>query len=730
MRVTVKESVPKRDMNRPEPSAQSQGRLRLHRLAFKKLMGMGLFGVVLLSARLHASPVVFGYEQLHAPNLPSGDKSAQAAAGALLFAELRCSACHRDSESLPSSQGSSRSVDLSNVGSRISRDAIVEWLRSPASVKPGTTMPSCFGAGEDDARSISEIAAYLASLSNNVYPEFPPGDVARGRELYHQVGCVACHAPEVPVVAPSVRSVPLALGKFYETGALVGFLQNPLETRPHGKMPAFGLSPAEAADLAAYIKRDTAKRDPDSRTRSLSNAAGDMVQKGRAAFVQKGCISCHADGSKDVAEQRTTQGALRPQSGCLSETLPAGVPDYKLDVAQRKALREFVSAPPSGVIQPPLIEQLNCLACHVRDGRGGPESSRAAYFKANDPGAESLGELGHLPPKLDAVGAKLTRKWLEKLFWRGGGAVRPYLNARMPQFGEASGGALIECLLNADRNAAPAQIDVSGVQGHQRGPIGRQLVGTSGLGCVSCHGILGRKSLGPTVLQLTHVTERLQPEYFKRLLLNPQVTQPGTLMPPLFAGRKAAEKEIESIWTYLREAASLPLPEGLLSQGDFELKPGSVGRPIVFRSFVEGAGTHAVAVGFPEGVNLCFDARTCRWKVAWKGRFLDAMNNWKERAMPPIAPLGNQVNALTPAEEAANVRLKFVGYRLDANGVPSFLYEVNGVEIEDRAEPFADGGGFTRSVRILKGGTEIRVPSILSGELVVGRDKREEALSW
>jgi hypothetical protein len=201
-------------------------------------------------------------------------------------------------------------------------------------------------------------------------------------------------------------------------------------------------------------------------------------------------------------------------------------------------------------------------------------------------------------------------------------------------------------------------------------------------------------------------------------------------MPPLFTGRKAADNEIESIWVYLREAASLPLPEGLLSAGDYELKPGSAGRPVVFRSFVEGAGTHAVAVGFPEGVHLCFDAKACRWTVAWKGRFLDAMNNWKERAMPPIAPLGTEVRALNPTEDAPETRLRFLGYRMDAKGVPSFLYEVNGVEIEDRAEPFADGGGLTRSVRIIMGGSEIRLPSILSGGIVAGREKREEALSW
>ena len=44
------------------------------------------------------------------------------------------------------------------------------------------------------------------------------------------------------------------------------------------------------------------------------------------------------------------------------------------------------------------------------------------------------------------------------------------------------------------------------------------------------------------------------------VLLNPQATQPGTMMPPMFIGRKTADKDIESIWTYLKEIEGQPLP--------------------------------------------------------------------------------------------------------------------------------------------------------------------------
>jgi hypothetical protein len=203
-----------------------------------------------------------------------------------------------------------------------------------------------------------------------------------------------------------------------------------------------------------------------------------------------------------------------------------------------------------------------------------------------------------------------------------------------------------------------------------------------------------RKSLGPPVIRLTHTVERIQPEYFKELLLNPQATQLGTVMPPMFVGRKKADLEIESIWTYLREVEGQPLPEGLMSSEDFELKPGKEKRVIIFRSFIEGAGSHAIGVGFPSGVNAAFDAKQSRWAVIWKGRFLDAMSNWQDRAMPPIKPLGTNVKEM-PAATGERV---FGGYKIGKDGVPTFLYRQDGQQVEDTLRPVKNG--FERIVKI------------------------------
>ena len=264
----------------------------------------------------------------------------------------------------------------------------------------------------------------------------------------------------------------------------------------------------------------------------------------------------------------------------------------------------------------------------------------------------------------------------------------------MPNFGQAQTEELISWFNEADVAEKPVEIDVSGLAKHHRAEAGRQLLGAKGLACVACHGLKDRKSLGPPVVRLTHTVERLQPEYFKELLLNPQVTQPGTVMPPMFLTRKKADQEIESLWTYLREIEGQPLPEGLMSAEDFELKPDKAGRPIVFRSFIEGIGTHAIGVGFPGGLNAAFDAQTCRWVLMWKGRFLDAMSNWQERAMPPIKPLGTDVKTFP---EVAGKRV-FGGYRLNKEGVPTFLYQQDGEAVEDTLRP--GGAGLERIIKI------------------------------
>jgi mono/diheme cytochrome c family protein len=690
-----------------------------------------LFATALLpwgGARAHplqAEPInhayVFNFDQFYLAEDPDEHV---VEGGFLLLAELNCTACHQAPKEWEERLNSKPGPNLAGVGSRLDEDQLWLMIRSPQHRKKGTQMPGLFAGEAGDAEKVEALVEYLSSLKEELKP-LPAGDGAHGRDLYHTIGCVACHEPgtdyrpakvaaEAELEKPGLGSVPIALADAYNVNALANFLLEPLAHRPAGRMPDMHLTEQEAADIAAYLHSGRVQE------RAAERAALKLPQQGvamgRQVFAEQRCNACHvADPKPERLAWSKPLATLTANAGCLAPTQPSGTPRFDLNDLQKRAIGLALAAirkgAPTALTAAQKVDwqmsRLNCYACHDRDGKGGPEDPRAQYFSTNHPGAESLGEFGYLPPNLDHVGRKLTPAWLEKVLWGEGGGVRPYLNARMPNFGRDQTEMLIPLLAEADKAEKPVKIDVSGLEKHHRAELGRQLIGATGLACVSCHGLKDRNSLGPPVINLTHTVERLQPEYFKELLLNPQATQVGTMMPPLFIGRKKADQEIESLWTYLRELDGQPLPEGLLSTEDFELKPEKVKRPIVFRSFIEGAGTHAIAVGFPEGIHAAFDPTVCRWRIIWRGRFLDAMSNWQSREMNPIKPLGSDVKELpnhaafsSASRDSTESEVSFRGYRLDPKGVPTMLYTVDGVLVEDRLQPTSDGKGFNRTVKL------------------------------
>ncbi|MEZ5301017.1 MAG: hypothetical protein R3F11_10255 [Verrucomicrobiales bacterium] len=69
------------------------------------------------------------------------------------------------------------------------------------------------------------------------------------------------------------------------------------------------------------------------------------------------------------------------------------------------------------------------------------------------------------------------------------------------------------------------------------------------------------------------------------------------------------DRQIAAIWRYLAVGTELPPGFPDFDQGEFEIIPAE--RPVVQRWLHGNRGrTHAVAVGFPQGVHFAFDART------------------------------------------------------------------------------------------------------------------------
>ena len=202
------------------------------------------------------------------------DGLSPAVRGRVLLAELSCAACHLDpaAESPKDGDGSSRlerktPPRLRDVGGRVSPEYLRRFIADPSRVKPGTTMPDVFGRRDDATRQsmAEDLTHYLVSLSEQRFRPNAPDRVAasHGERLFHEVGCVACHAPRdasgAEIATPG--SVPLGdVHEKYSVSSLEAFLRDARAVRPSARMPDLLLSGVEAYRIANYLLRDTRVR--------------------------------------------------------------------------------------------------------------------------------------------------------------------------------------------------------------------------------------------------------------------------------------------------------------------------------------------------------------------------------------------------------------------------------------------------------------------------------------
>jgi hypothetical protein len=88
------------------------------------------------------------------------------------------------------------------------------------------------------------------------------------------------------------------------------------------------------------------------------------------------------------------------------------------------------------------------------------------------------------------------------------------------------------------------------------------------------------------------------------------------------------ERQIDALWQYLSEGGKAQIPVGLGPQ-PIPLVPTD--EVLIYRNFIQGAGSRAIAVGYPEKIHLAFDANAMRPALLWRGDFIDASKHWVDR---------------------------------------------------------------------------------------------------
>ena len=612
---------------------------------------------------------------------------------------------------------------------------------------------------------------FKAPTASNEYRQ----SMEKGRVLFTVTGCAACHTdpqakkpakddedekeplrPEdyfhsMGTAGPAAKYNLGAVGSKFRPETLAAFLLNPLKTNPAGRMPQMNLSGQEALDIARYLCRTTDETidlalpsgkglkpaqiaeqvldDFGAKPAEVASfeklpADSQWLDLGRKLLVTKGCVNCHAvePGGKALTaaakfptlEDVKTAGA----AGCLSKKPDAGkVPAYAMDAPTSAAVAAFVKdgLKGAGSLAPAYaarvtLRRFNCLNCHSKDGEGGITLELADQMRLLEK-AENADDIR--PPLLTGIGHKSRTPWLKAVLAQGGRA-RPWMQLRMPQYGESNVGALPEALASLEGTTPEEKVHQVPLT-PEKIAAGKAIIGKGGLGCISCHDIAGVPNTGTRGPDLATINQRVRYDWYVRWLHQPLRMAPGTRMPQAFVDNKSTlatvlnadpEKQAEAMWAYLSLGPGLPLPEGMEPPKGLLIAVKE--RPEILRTFLPDAGTKAIAVGYPGGTSLAFSADQCRLTYAWGGNFLDASPVWNGRGGNPAKLLGPKFWTAPPGHPwglTANPKLvpdflgranhpafgmpfpleparlydgpmavQFDGYSLDKDGRPTFRY--------------------------------------------------------
>lgn len=612
------------------------------------------------------------------PAIPGHHPLSQSQAGGLLVTELRCAACHSGVPAIPLLEKTA--PDLTGVGLRVSADYLRRFLESPHSAQAGTTMPDMLASQPDSEKSkIAEALTHFLIVQSETSQTPEPIesiDLKQGKELFHSVGCVACHGPQEafsgnapvirpgyeddededddspssaakPAIEPDIISLEHVREK-YSLRSLADFLFHPLTVRSSGRMPDMKLTPVESQAIAGYLLRDA----PEPGPALVPDAT--LVETGKQYFQSLNCAACHPLKGIEPPLQKVSLTAANLAVGCLSKedgaNKPSGSLRFQLSTEQLSAIvasiREESSNDSDSIVLAKTLTAFRCINCHVRDDYGGVHDAHNFFFKGSE---LNLGDDGRIPPPLTLMGAKLQPNWLKKVLFDGE-SVRYYMSTRMPQYGADNLHHLPGLFSRLDKLDGP-EMKIPSPESREESererekilrPAGRELLGDKGANCVACHQFNSKAANVNQGIDLLTSYERLQPAWFYHYLLNPGGFRPRTVMPTAWPDGKSnfksildgdTDQQIEAIWYYLSLGTSAADPSGVRT---VNTKLEVTNSAVVYRGRSRVAGYRGIAVGLPGGVNYALNAETGTLSALWLGDFINV--NWSGQGAGDFNP--------------------------------------------------------------------------------------------
>ncbi len=499
--------------------------------------------------------------------------------GRQLSRGLRCAACHESAVEPAPVAAPSLAYSKGNLHTAW----LVDWLtgKSRHGAESLRRMPG-FQLSQADATAIAAVLQTEPSQKSKRRAE-QLGDAKQGSQLFHTIGCVACHDSARTAEAGLWAGNDLSQirGK-RPAGFIEKWLEDPASLNPQHRMPVFDLSASQRKDLAAFLTSKGA--EPPAAIRQKRDAK--TLQHGRELIVANGCLNCHQappgfeDIVKNVAKPSRPGRQSNWQSSCVHKPQQKR-PGYDLKAEDAAALKSYYSQLPevTGAVQKPLnrptptgaqlLVEMNCVACHQR-GEFAGLSQRLPDLAVAHPELASLLP-AMKPPSLNSVGDKLKDDALVKAIRRQGQPRRPWLGVRMPRFrmSDKDLSAITSHLIAEDRvplsPVQPAAVFAEPVVQKS----GARLLTAAGFGCVSCHAI-GKSKPSDDVIAgrgpaLAGLDGRVRKIWFDRWVRNPARITPRMEMPSIQSpvhgvldGR--LQTQLDALWTALN-SKNLKLPK-------------------------------------------------------------------------------------------------------------------------------------------------------------------------
>ncbi len=503
--------------------------------------------------------------------------------GRELVGEYRCLNCHAPKEStLDRSEAMLELFEdapsMETIATRTRPEWIPLWLENPQRFHPDSTMPRML-PGPYARQDAMDIAAYFESMDIESEPDIK-GNSEEGRELFNQLGCIACHVlSEAETESDPYDRTPLGHipAKWKSSGELSEFLQNPQSHFKSIRMPHFKLTKEEADNLASLLM--------DREVEPVDSVTGD-AERGGELVATLGCLSCH--GPSNEAEASTPsfeEVRVKESAGCLSleATGERKAPLFPLSPKEIGAIQVFLKSGPIDSLNRSdpaetaerYTEKLRCNACHERDGEFDVWTLLNPPREDLEEFEEDLGdaEIDQSRPSLTFIGEKLRPDWLKKrLLGEVGEDIRPWLDSRMPCF-PFHAEVLAEGL--AQSHGFSPKADPIPEPDAELAELGERLVSQKeGFACTTCHPIgdyeaqAVYESMGTNLMV---AAERLRPGYALHWMFNPLRVNPKTKMPrytsehgntplvTLLDGEGV--RQFEAIWHYLLRGREIEAPE-------------------------------------------------------------------------------------------------------------------------------------------------------------------------